>query len=302
MQRSALSRPGSRHGTGDCRRARGAPAIAERDASAARAIRIDLSFHPQCFRSSGHFAGTDEERANAFLEAANDRGIDARLVRARRLRRGPRRRARPPPAERRPRAQKTYLGYSDAGALLAGLYTRGFQHVAHGPMPADLKRDGGEAAVKRSLAYLLIARSRRARTNRFARDADGGVQHHDPLAPHRHAVPARSCRPCADARRGVGVHVPDRPRAAAHHQQSARSAASRASGSAAAAPSRPTIPISARPKRTSRGTGARSRAFPISAAPISAMTPPTRSCRSAGFARARTPWRDIAASPAVTLL
>ena len=50
---------------------------------------------------------------------------------------------------------KTYLGYSDDGALLAGLYARGFRDVAHGPMPVDITREGGEAAVKRALACLV---------------------------------------------------------------------------------------------------------------------------------------------------
>src|SRR3546814_19896866 len=38
---------------------------------------VDLVFHPQCFLSSGHFAGTDDQRATAFLEMANDPAIDA---------------------------------------------------------------------------------------------------------------------------------------------------------------------------------------------------------------------------------
>ena len=33
--------------------------------------------HPQCFLEAGHFAGTDAERAAAFLEFANDPGFDA---------------------------------------------------------------------------------------------------------------------------------------------------------------------------------------------------------------------------------
>ena len=55
------------------------PAIADRTQKLAQSLYPDLSlsFHPQCFRSSGHFAGTDEERAGAFLEAANDKAIDA---------------------------------------------------------------------------------------------------------------------------------------------------------------------------------------------------------------------------------
>ena len=132
------------------------PAIADRTVKLARSFApgLDLSFHPQCFRSSGHFAGTDEERANAFLEAANDKDVDAvwfarggygagrvTLLALDRL--------------NETAAQKIYLGYSDAGALLAGLYARGFRDVAHGPMPADLNREGGEEAVRRSLAYLM---------------------------------------------------------------------------------------------------------------------------------------------------
>ncbi len=50
---------------------------------------------------------------------------------------------------------KIYLGYSDAGAMLAGLYKLGFPNLAHGPMPVDIMREGGEAAVKRALAYMI---------------------------------------------------------------------------------------------------------------------------------------------------
>jgi muramoyltetrapeptide carboxypeptidase len=50
--------------------------------------------------------------------------------------------------------RKTYLGYSDAGFLLAGLHKAGCE-VAHGPMPQDILRDGGEKAVARSLDWLL---------------------------------------------------------------------------------------------------------------------------------------------------
>jgi muramoyltetrapeptide carboxypeptidase len=50
--------------------------------------------------------------------------------------------------------RKTYLGYSDAGAMLCGLYAMGFPGVVHGPMPADIRRQDGEAAVIRALAYL----------------------------------------------------------------------------------------------------------------------------------------------------
>jgi muramoyltetrapeptide carboxypeptidase len=49
---------------------------------------------------------------------------------------------------------KTYLGYSDAGFLLAGFHRAGLD-VAHGPMPQDVLREGGEAAVTRALDWLV---------------------------------------------------------------------------------------------------------------------------------------------------
>ena len=54
----------------------------------------------------------------------------------------------------RPRADKTYLGYSDAGFLHAGFHKAGLE-VAWGPMPQDVLRDGGEAAVNRALDWLV---------------------------------------------------------------------------------------------------------------------------------------------------
>jgi muramoyltetrapeptide carboxypeptidase len=114
----------------------------------------DLFFHAQCFRSSGHFAGTDEERAAAFLEVANDPGFDAVWI-ARGGYGAGRVALRALHHLNDSASRKTYLGYSDAGALLGGLYARGFDSVAHGPMPADINREGGDAAVARSLAYLV---------------------------------------------------------------------------------------------------------------------------------------------------
>lgn len=116
--------------------------------------RAELRFHPQCFLVSGHFAGDDGARADAFVECANDSALDAvwiarggygacRIV--------PRVLDRLSPAA----AGKVYLGYSDAGALLCALYGLGFKRVAHGPMPADILREGGEEAVTRALAWLV---------------------------------------------------------------------------------------------------------------------------------------------------
>jgi len=131
------------------------PALAQEVAALAEALapgRVELVFHPQCFLTSGHFAGTDEERAAALIEAANDDGFDA--VWFARGGYGAGRIAEQACAALTPAARrKTYLGYSDMGFLLAGLYARGCA-VAHGPMPADLRRSGGEAAVARALRYL----------------------------------------------------------------------------------------------------------------------------------------------------
>ncbi len=114
----------------------------------------DVYFHPQCFRSSGHFAGDDDLRAHAFTDVANDPSINAvwfarggygscRIV------------ERVIPKPTTVARTKVYLGYSDAGFLLAGLYKNGFPRLAHGPMPTDINRDGGEIAVKRALSFLV---------------------------------------------------------------------------------------------------------------------------------------------------
>jgi muramoyltetrapeptide carboxypeptidase len=113
---------------------------------------VELAFHPQCFLAHRHFAGEDEVRADAFVEVANDPAFDAlwfarggygscRIAEAVLARLGPAAR------------DKAYLGDSDAGYMLAGLYRAGFG-AAHGPMPQDIRREGGEAAVERALAWL----------------------------------------------------------------------------------------------------------------------------------------------------
>jgi muramoyltetrapeptide carboxypeptidase len=114
----------------------------------------NLYFHPQCFLSSGHFAGDDETRARAFLEVANDRGIDALWFA--RGGYGSGRLAECVLAGLTVAAgKKTYIGYSDTGFLLAGLYHAGVGEVLHGPMPSDIARSGGDAAVRRALAFLI---------------------------------------------------------------------------------------------------------------------------------------------------
>jgi muramoyltetrapeptide carboxypeptidase len=124
-----------------------------RDIAAAQFPHAELVFHPQCFLSHNHFAGTDAERVEALVEVANDPAFDAvwfarggygscriaeevigRLGKAAR--------------------DKAWLGYSDGGYLLAGLYRAGFPHLAHGPILQDAMREGGEDAIIRALAWL----------------------------------------------------------------------------------------------------------------------------------------------------
>ena len=113
----------------------------------------ELVIHPQCFLVDGHFAGPDEVRLAALREVMADPSADAvwfarggygsnRIAEAaaRDL----------PDAARR----KTYLGYSDAGFLHAALHQAELS-VAWGPMPQDVLRDGGEAAVARALDWLV---------------------------------------------------------------------------------------------------------------------------------------------------
>lgn len=114
---------------------------------------VEVKFHPQCFLSHNHFAGPDAVRADAFVEVANDASFDAlwfarggygscRIAEDVIERLGS------------VASDKIYLGYSDAGYLLGGLYARGIGRPVHGPMPGDLKREGGAGAAARAIAWL----------------------------------------------------------------------------------------------------------------------------------------------------
>lgn len=114
---------------------------------------FNLDFHPQCYLSHGHFAGNDEARANAFLEYANDDSFDA--IWFARGGYGACRILEQVIEKLNPAAKtKLYLGYSDAGSLLAALYSADCPNIAHGPMPSDINRKGGEAAITRALDFL----------------------------------------------------------------------------------------------------------------------------------------------------
>ena len=109
----------------------------------------DVSIRPQCFLSDGHFAGTDEQRLSALREVMADPAVEA--VWFARGGYGSNRIAEAAMADLPDAARsKVYLGYSDAGFLHAGLHKAGL-NVAWGPMPQDLMREGGRAAVARSL-------------------------------------------------------------------------------------------------------------------------------------------------------
>jgi muramoyltetrapeptide carboxypeptidase len=140
------------------------PAVPERIVALAQRLyggeAPDIVFHPQCFLSWGHFAGEDSARAQAFLDIANDENFDALW-----FARGGYGSNRIAPgvlsALKLAARNKTYMGYSDTGFLLAGLYKAGFPHIAHGPVVADINREGdhgmqgGEDAVTRALRYLF---------------------------------------------------------------------------------------------------------------------------------------------------
>ncbi|MFM9977734.1 MAG: LD-carboxypeptidase [Sphingomonadaceae bacterium] len=120
----------------------------------------EIVFHPQCFLSSGHFAGADKDREDALVDVANDPTVDAvwcarggyganRIAAAAIKRMSPAARAKP------------FLGYSDAGFLLAALLAKGIGRPVHAPMPIDINREGGNAAVARSLDWMMLQHSPR---------------------------------------------------------------------------------------------------------------------------------------------
>jgi muramoyltetrapeptide carboxypeptidase len=113
----------------------------------------ELTIHPQSFLSEGHFAGPDQARLDALREVMADLTVDA--VWFARGGYGSNRIAEAVLADLpSAAAAKTYMGFSDSGFLLAGMHKAGLD-VAWGPMPQDILRDGGEAAVQRALDWLV---------------------------------------------------------------------------------------------------------------------------------------------------
>lgn len=127
------------------------PEDAARVQAIAAEFEVELHIHPQCFATAGHFAGPDHVRLAAFLDCANDPAFDA--VWFARGGYGSNRIAGDAMARLGLAARhKAYLGYSDMGYLLAGLYREKIGRPAHGPMVADGRR--GEDALRRALGWL----------------------------------------------------------------------------------------------------------------------------------------------------
>ena len=113
----------------------------------------EIVFHPQCFLIDGHFAGPDSVRLTALREVMADSSFDAvwfarggygsnRIAEAALAK---------PPAQA---SNKLYMGYSDAGFLLAGFSRIGLD-AAWGPMPQDVLRSDGEVAIHRALDWIV---------------------------------------------------------------------------------------------------------------------------------------------------
>jgi muramoyltetrapeptide carboxypeptidase len=114
----------------------------------------EIVFHPQCYLEQGHFAGSDAQRAAAFLEFANDPGFDAiwfarggygsnRILDMAMPQLGPAAR------------NKTYIGFSDMGFMLGALYARRIGRQAHGSMSSGLGRDDTGEAEGWVLGWLI---------------------------------------------------------------------------------------------------------------------------------------------------
>ncbi len=154
---------------------------------------LALQFHEQCFAQDGHFAGADALRLAALLECANDPAFDA--VWFARGGYGANRIAPAAIAGMDSAARgKTYLGYSDAGYLLAALYRAGIGQAGAradaGRHPPRWGRSGGAAGAG-------LSGGRSVRVWSLARwPPDCRLQSDDPGDAVRDRADARSCRPC----------------------------------------------------------------------------------------------------------
>ena len=112
-----------------------------------------VTFHEQCFDRFGHFAGDDLRRLTALLECANDPAFD--VVWFAKGGYGSNRIAEAGVRQMNAAARaKTYVGFSDAGYLLAALYRNGIGQSVHGSMPVSARSEGGKEAIRRVLKWL----------------------------------------------------------------------------------------------------------------------------------------------------
>jgi muramoyltetrapeptide carboxypeptidase len=118
---------------------------------------LQLDFHPQCFADGGHFAGPDAMRLGALLTCAGSAadvvwfakgGYGSNRIVAQAVERL---------GGLPPRQQ--WFGYSDCGYLLAAAHKHGFARAVHGPMPVDIRREGGEQAIRRALSWFAGSRN-----------------------------------------------------------------------------------------------------------------------------------------------
>ncbi len=122
-------------------------------AASPHAGKVEIAIHRDAFATDHHFAGSDDMRLAAFLEAANDPTVD--VVWALRGGYGSSRLLAGIRAGLKPVAKdKVYIGYSDFGFVLAALQGLGVRRLAHGPMPVDANGAGGAAAVDRVLGFV----------------------------------------------------------------------------------------------------------------------------------------------------
>ncbi len=113
---------------------------------------LTLDFHEQCFAAEGHFAGPDSLRLSALLDCANDPATDA--VWFARGGYGSNRIAEAALGRLDDAARgNAYLGFSDCGFLLAGLYARSIGRPAHGPMAGNMAAPNGEESIRRALGW-----------------------------------------------------------------------------------------------------------------------------------------------------
>jgi muramoyltetrapeptide carboxypeptidase len=120
----------------------------------------EIVFHPQCYLTEGHFAGSDAVRASAFLEFANDSAFDA-IWFARGGYGSNRILDMVMPKLNAAAGHKTYMGFSDMGFLLGALYARRIGRSVHASMASSLGRNDTGESTGWALGW-LIDKDRRA--------------------------------------------------------------------------------------------------------------------------------------------